>query len=137
MRRFAVFAALVAFASMPAVAQKAAPLAADEASIALGDILTLAKPYPNLVTQVKLRLLASSLKSEQVTCRAKRLPGEWTGLAAARTAPYVCPFGKRTLTITAEPTYYDKAGYRLKVSDPASPGKAIKVVENRLKWSWK
>ena len=60
-----------------------------------------------------------------------------SALSAARAAPYVCPFGKRTLTITAEPTYYDKAGYRLKASDPALPDKAVKIVENRLKWSWK
>jgi hypothetical protein len=77
------------------------------------------------------------LKTDQVTCRAKSFPNGWIGLDAARTAPYVCPFGKRILTITAEPTYYDKAGYRLKASDPALASKAVKVVESRLKWSWK
>ena len=137
MHILAAISALILFSVSPAAAQNAAPTAEQGGSIPLTEVLAVAKPYPNLVTQVKLRLLASGLKSEQVTCGAKRFPNAWVALGAARAAPYVCPFGKRTLTITAEPTYYDKAGYRLKASDPALPGKATKVVENRLKWSWK
>jgi hypothetical protein len=137
MCRLAVMSALILIGVSPALAQKAAPSAEQGSSIALSEVLAVAKPYPNLVTQVKLRLLASGLKTDQVTCSAKRFPTGWVALGAARAAPYVCPFGRRTLTITAEPTYYDKAGYRLKASDPALPGKAAKVVESRLKWSWK
>ena len=137
MRRLSVLCVLASVASTPALAQKAGTPIGQGGSIPLADVLALAKPYPNLVTQVKLRLLASGLKTDQVTCNAQRLPNSWVALGATRAAPYVCAFGKRTLTITAEPTYYDKAGYRLKASDPALAGKAVKVVESRLKWSWK
>lgn len=137
MRRPTMILALSAAISMPAAAQKTAPSTGQGGSIPLADVLAVAKPYPNLTTQVKLRLLASGLKADQVTCTAQRFPSTWTALGAARTAPYVCPFGRRTLTISAEPTYYDKAGYRLKANDPALADKAVKVVENRLKWAWK
>ena len=137
MRSLSIFALLVAIGTSAAVAQNAVPQSEQGGSIPLAEVLAVAKPYPNLVTQVKLRLLASGLKTEQVSCGAKRFPTAWGGLGAARAAPDVCSFGKRTLTITAEPTYYDKAGYRLKASDPALPDKAVKIVESRLKWSWK
>ncbi len=103
----------------------------------LAEVLEVAKPYPNLTTQVRLRLIASNTTKEKVTCTAQRFANSWTGLGGARLAPYVCPIGKRTLTITAEPTYYDKAGYKLKPNDPALSTKAVKVAESRLKWSWK
>lgn len=118
----------------PALAQ---PAPGQGGSVPLVEVLDLAKPYPNLTTQVRLRLIASNTTKEKVTCTAQRFANTWTGLGGARLAPYVCPIGKRTLTITAEPTYYDKAGYKLKATDPTLSAKAAKVVESRLKWSWK
>ena len=132
MRCLASIAVLLWVSSPSALAQKTALPLGQGGSIALADVLVVAKPYPNLVTQVKLRLLASALKADQVTCSAQRFPNTWTALGGARTAPYVCPFGKRTLSITAEATYYDKAGYRLKANDPALADKAVKLVENRI-----
>lgn len=121
--------------AQPSSAQPVTP--GQGGSLPLTDVLDVAKPYPNLVTQVRLRLIASNLSKDKVTCTGQRFSNVWKGLGGARLAPYVCPIGKRTLTITAEPTYYDKAGYKLKPTDPALPAKAAKVVESRLKWSWK
>jgi hypothetical protein len=133
MRHFAPLLVMIALAG-PAVAQ---PAPGQGGSIPLAEVLEVAKPYPNLTTQVRLRLIASNTTKEKVTCSAQRFANTWTALGGVRVGPYVCPIGKRTLTITAEPTYYDKAGYKLKVSDPGLATTATKVVESRLKWSWK
>jgi hypothetical protein len=106
-------------------------------TLPLSEVLDIAKPYPNLTTQVRLRLIASNTTRETITCTGQRLSNTWTALSGARIAPYVCAIGKRTLTVTAEQIYYDKAGYKLKPTDPALATKAAKVVESRLKWSWK
>jgi hypothetical protein len=118
-------------------AQRAAPLSEQGGSLPLAEVLDLAKPYPNLVTQVRLRLVASNLKKEQVTCSGQRLANTWPQLAGRRLAPYSCTIGRRTVTITADQLFYDKAGYKLKAGDPDLAVKATKVVESRLKWSWK
>ncbi len=129
---------LLAATSLWAATAMAQPVALGQGgSLSLGEVLDVAKPYPNLTTQVRLRLIASNTTKDKVTCSAQRFSNTWTGLSGARLAPYVCPIGKRTLTITTEPTYYDKAGYKLKPSDPALAVKAAKVTESRLKWSWK
>jgi hypothetical protein len=133
MRKFLPLVAVFAVTE-PALAQ---PVPGQGGSIPLDEVLAVAKPYPNLTTQVRLRLIASNTSKDKVTCSAQRFANTWTGLGGARLAPYVCPIGKRTLTITAEPTYYDKAGYKLKSNDIALAVKAAKVVESRLKWSWK
>jgi hypothetical protein len=133
MRNVLALIALLALAGSAA----AQPAPGQGGSIPLGEVLDVAKPYPNLTTQVRLRLIASNTTKEKVTCSAQRFANTWAGLGGARIAPYICPIGKRTLTITAEPTYYDKAGYKLKQNDPALAAKAVKVVESRLKWSWK
>ena len=121
----------------PAPAPTPASTALQGGSLPLADVLVAAKGYPNLVTQIRLRLLSAGVAKDKVTCTAQRFPNTWAALGGARVAPYVCPIGKRTVTITAEPTYYDKAGYKLKPTDPALPTKATKVVEGRMKWSWK
>lgn len=133
--RFLAIAAIIGAVATPVAAQPSSP--GQGGSIPLADVLAVARPYPNLTTQVRLRLIGSNTTKEKVTCTAQRFSNTWPALGGARLAPYVCPIGKRTLTITAEPTYYDKAGYKLKVTDPALASKAVKVVESRLKWSWK
>ena len=130
------FALIIATLSVGAAsAQPQAPT--QGGSLPLSDVLVVAKGYPNLVTQVRLRLVATGQKADKVVCTAQRLDNRWAGLSGARIAPYICPVGKRTLTVTATPTYYDKAGYKLKTSDPALAAKAVRVVESRLQWSWK
>jgi hypothetical protein len=135
---FPLFAVVLTLAlAMPALAQTTTPSPGQGGSLPLSDVLIIAKPYPNLQTQVRLRLLATGLTKDKVTCAAQRFPNSWPQLGGARVAPYTCLIGKRTLTIAAERTYYDKAGYKLKADDPSLVEKAARVTETRLKWSWK
>jgi hypothetical protein len=135
MIRLGFAAALLAAMAGSALAQRAAP--GGGGSLPLTDVLEVAKPYPNLLTQTRVWLLAAGLKKEQVSCSGDRYSNAWIGLGGRRVAPYVCPIGKRTLTVTATPVYYDRNGYRLNASDPQLQAKAMRVAETRLKWTWK
>ncbi len=132
---------LIAALTAPASAQRLAPPATQPAtqggSLPLSEVLALAKAYPNLITEIRLRLLAAGKKKDDVTCTAQRLSSDWPALGGRRTAPYVCPIGKRLLTITATPSFVDRNGYRLAADDPALATKAARLTENRLKWTWK
>jgi hypothetical protein len=113
------------------------PAPAQGGSMPLTEVLAVAKPYPNLLLQVKLELVRANLKREQVVCAAERFDTRWVALSGGRIAPYECKIGGRTLVVSAAQTYYDKAGHRLKPTDTSLPAKAVKVQEARLKWSWK
>jgi hypothetical protein len=125
---------MLAFSALPGHAQRPAPAAS---TVPLTDLLTLAKPYPNLISVIRLQLLASGKKKEAIACKSSGIPGTWPSLGGRPVAPYVCPIGKRTLTVTAEPTYYDANSYKLKSSDPALATKATRFSESKLKWTWK
>jgi hypothetical protein len=137
MLRFTLACAAVAALSVPANAQKIGPATGQGGSVPLSTVLEIAKPYPNLQSQVRLRLIATGLTKDKVTCGAQRLPNTWTNLGGARLGPYTCAIARRTLTIVTEPTYFDKAGYKLKPDDPMLAAKATRITESRLKWSWK
>jgi hypothetical protein len=121
----------------PAHAQKPTPAGVQGGSLPLGDVMAVAKPYPNLLLQVRLELVRANLKRDTVTCAAGRYDNRWLQLGATRLAPYECRIGQRTLVITASQTYYDRNGKRLAPADAATPAKAAKVRESGLKWSWK
>jgi hypothetical protein len=128
-------AAALGLLAVPSSAQKGQ--STQGGSLPLADVLEIAKPYPNLQTQVKLRLIATGLARDKVICTGQRLANAWVHLSAARIGPYACTFGRRTLTIRTEPTYFDRAGYKLKPDDPALAAKATRIAEARLTWSWK
>ena len=116
----------------------AAPAAAYRfTGMPLADVLDIAKPYPNLVLQIRLQLVRANLKREQVTCLSERVPDGYSALAGRRMAPYHCPIGRRTLVVTAAQTYYDAGGRKLSPRDPDLARKAAKVTEAGLKWTWK
>ena len=125
----------VAFATVALLAPSAE--ARPTAGQPLAEILDLAKPYPNLLVEVRLQLLRAGLKREQVSCASERLDGAWTALANRRTAPYACPIGKRTLHIQATPQYYDSKGRRLELRDKELAGKAARLTETHWKWQWR
>jgi hypothetical protein len=122
----------------PATAQRpAAPVVAHGGRVPLADVLDVAKPYPNLLLQVRLQLVRANLKRDVVMCTSGRYDARWAGLSGAKQAPYECRIGSRTLVITAAQTFFDRNGRRLTATDAATPAKAIKVKESGLKWSWK
>jgi hypothetical protein len=121
----------------PASAERAVPPVTQGGSLPLEAVMTVARPYPNLLLQVRLELVRANLKRDAVTCAAGRYDNRWTLLSGARLAPYECKIGTRTLMISAAQTYYDRNGKRLPAADPATPAKAAKVKESGLKWSWR
>jgi hypothetical protein len=114
-----------------------APPTTQGGSMPLEAVLAVAKPYPNLLLQVRLQLVRANLKRDAVTCGAGRYDARWTQLSGARLAPYECKIGAQTLVISAAQTYYDRNGRRLAPADVTTPAKAAKVKESGLKWSWK
>jgi hypothetical protein len=132
-----IAAALVIIAATPASAQLATPPVKQGGSMPLEAVMAVAKPYPNLLLQVRLELVRANLKRDAVNCGAGRHDARWVQLSGARLAPYECKIGTRTLVITAAQTYYDRNGRRLLAADVTTPAKAAKVKESGLKWSWK
>jgi hypothetical protein len=142
MRRACLVAIVLSLASVagaaPAAAQRpAAPVVTSASSVPLAEVLDVAKPYPNLLLQVRLQLVRANLKRDVVTCASGRYDGRWVGLSGTKQAPYECRIGSRTLVITAAQTFFDRNGRRLTAADAATPAKAVKVKESGLKWSWK
>jgi hypothetical protein len=113
------------------------PVISQGGSLPLEQVLAVAKPYPNLLLQVRLELVRANLKRDAVTCGAGRYDARWLQLSGSRLAPYECKIGTRTLVITASQTFYDRNGKRLVPADANTPAKAAKVREGGLKWSWK
>ncbi|MEQ1614387.1 MAG: hypothetical protein ABL904_16695, partial [Hyphomicrobiaceae bacterium] len=118
-------------------AKVAAPGLSGGGSVPLAEVLDLAKPYPNLVMQVRLQLVRANLKREQVVCNGSRFGSQWSTLGGARLAPYACVIGKRTVVIDGNQSYFDRNGRKVKADDPDLPRKAAKVKETGLKWQWK
>jgi hypothetical protein len=134
--KISVVACCLALAT-PVSAQRVAPPLTQGGSMPLEAVLAVAKPYPNLLLQVRLQLVRANLKRDAVTCGAGRYDIRWVQLSGARLAPYECKIGTQTLVISAAQTYYDRNGKRLAAADVTTPAKAAKVRESGLKWSWK
>jgi hypothetical protein len=130
MRLSLVCAALTFSAAAPAAALQGG-------SLPLTDVIALAKPYPNLLLQIRLELVRANTTRDKVVCTADRLDGTWKRLSAARVGPYQCLIGRRALTVTTTPTYYDERGYKLSPRAPDLSIKAVRIDQKNLKWTWK
>jgi hypothetical protein len=120
-----------------ASAKEPAAVVAGGGTVPLADVITLAKPYPNLVLQVRLQLVRANLKREQVTCTAARFGSQWQNLGGKSLGPYQCPIGKRTLAITSAHTFLDRNGRKVRADDPQVTAKAAVIKESGLTWKWK
>jgi hypothetical protein len=125
-----------ALAATSATARGPTPGIAGGGSRPLTEIIDLARPYPNLVLQMRLQLVRANLKREQVSCAGGRYSAQWSTLGGGRLAPYTCPIGKRTLRIEAAQTYFDRNGRKIKVTDPEVMARAATVKESALTWQW-
>jgi hypothetical protein len=105
--------------------------------VPLTDVMTLANPYPNLVLEIRLQLVAANTTRDKVLCRGNLVAGAGPALLATSVGPYVCKVGQRTLTLSTTPVFYDARGYKLKPSAPDFANKAVRVQESKLKWQWK
>ena len=136
MKRHLVSAAVAALLGLGMHGAFAQP-APQGGSLPLAEVLVLAKPYPNLMQEVRLELLRAGVRKEAVVCSGRRLSAEWPALTGARTAPYECRIGRRKLVVTARQTFYDANGHRLSSEDPQVRRRAVKVAETGLQWRWR
>ena len=125
---------IVAHASV-SLAQKSVP-PVQQTKVPLDDVMTLAKPYPNLRQSVRLALIEAGATKNTATCAASQLSADWAILKGRAVGPYRCKLGKRTLVINTAATYYDSAGHKIAADDARLPLRAQRVVEQRLVWSW-
>lgn len=137
MRRILVTLVLLAMSTVSATAKVTTTGVVGGGSLPLADVLEVAKPYPNLILQVRLQLVRANLKRDQVVCAARRFGPEWPALGGGRLAPYECAIGKRTLVVTATQIYFDRNGRKVSASDADLARKAARLKENGLTWSWK
>jgi hypothetical protein len=107
------------------------------AKVPLIDVTTLAKPYPNLLLQIRLELLRANLSRDKVTCTGDQMDGTWHQMKTAVIGPYQCKIGRRTLVVTTTPVFYDAKGYRLSPTAADVALKATRVQETKLKWTWR
>lgn len=104
--------------------------------VPLADVIALAKPYPNLVLQIRLELVRANTTREKVVCTADQLDGAWLKIKNARVGPYRCQIGKRTLALSTTPLFYDTRGYKISATAADVALKAARVQETKLKWTW-
>ena len=104
--------------------------------VPLADVIALAKPYPNLVLQIRLELVRANTTREKVVCTADQLDGTWLKIKTARVGPYRCQIGRRTLAVSTTPLFYDTRGYKISPTAADVTLKAARVQETKLKWTW-
>jgi hypothetical protein len=108
-----------------------------EGSINLEDVLDQLKDNEKLVGEVTAELKAQGLTAGSVICVGARFGGHWAELGGARSVPYECEIGKKTLNIEGTVKLYDEAGKEIDMSDEKAPERAFNYKETDLSWKWK
>lgn len=120
----------------PAHAQKTIVPQAQSDTVALADVVALAKPYPNLRQEIRLARIAGGDANSASTCSGRRLGPEWKVLAGRVVGPYRCRIGARMLDITTSITFFDGAKHKIAAEAPTVTVKAKTLTESRLVWRW-
>lgn len=128
--------AVLARAATLATASTFAVMAGEIARVPLARVLDIAKPYPNLLLEVRLALVRAGATRDGVACQAQELGREWVKLAGQAIGPYACKIGTRTLVITTSPLFATAGGHKIAQRDRDLPAKAARVTEKRLAWHW-
>ena len=119
------------------VAQQGVPRSHVPGPVTLNDVLELARPYPNLVFEIRAELVRAGLRRDDVVCDGWRFGADWGRLVGARSQPYDCRIGRRTLVVSARQTFYDANGHKLAGDDPQLRRRAARLVESGLQWRWR
>ena len=119
-----------------AYAQKTVVPQAQSSTVPLADVLTIAKPYPNLRQEIRLARIASTAPAAAAPCTARRLGPEWSLLAGRTIGPYRCRIGERVLDVTTAVTFFDASKHKIANDAPQVTAKAKTLVESRLVWRW-
>jgi hypothetical protein len=107
-------------------------------SLPLNDVMEVAKQNPALVKEINDALNHYNLNAKEVTCVGARLGSHWTRLGGARTLPFECPIGKKTLHIDGKVEFLNVNGEIIKggLDNPDVFDQAQKLKETDLRWEW-
>jgi hypothetical protein len=109
-------------------------------SLSLAEVLGAVRSEPQLVGQIEVELRRRDLKVPEIVCSAAQHGNQWRLLGAARSAPYECRIGDRSLRIDAERTYFDAQGHKLgdigRVPDNILLSRAKYFRERNFRWTW-
>lgn len=114
-----------------------ASLALAEGSITLDEVMAQLKDNEKLIAEIGAELKAQGLAAESVICIGARFGGHWTELGGARSVPYECEIGKKTLDIDGTLQLYDERGNAIDMSDERAPERAFDYKQSDLTWKWK
>jgi hypothetical protein len=135
MRALLICGSLLALVQTASAQKVEVPQVAGEA-VPLADVMTLARPYPNLRQEIRLALISAGDAKAAAACVATRLGPEWTALKGRAVGPYRCRIGSRALDIKTAATYFDAAKHKIVSGDERLKHKAVRVLETRLVWRW-
>jgi hypothetical protein len=108
-----------------------------EGSITLTDVMDQLKDNEKLIGEIASELKAQGVAADAVICVGARFGGHWAELGGARSVPYECEIGKKTLNIGGTVKLYDEAGKEIDMSDERAPERAFDYKETDLSWKWK
>jgi hypothetical protein len=108
-------------------------------SLSLAEVLGAVRSEPQLVGQIEVELRRRDLKVPEIVCSAAQHGNQWRLFGAARSAPYECRIGDRSLRIDAERTYFDAQGHKLedigRVPDNILLSRAKYFRERNFRWT--
>jgi len=106
-------------------------------SIMLDEVMDQLKANQKLIDEIRTELKAQNLQPDAVTCIGARFGGHWVDLGGARSVPYTCDIGKKTLSIDGTLHLYDERGNEVDMNDEKAPERAFDYKQTDLTWSWK
>ncbi|ODR97737.1 hypothetical protein AUC69_11660 [Methyloceanibacter superfactus] len=105
-------------------------------SLTLADIMQEFRANGTFIAEVKAELKSKTLKADKVSCFGSRFGNHFVHLVGARSVPYECQVGKRTLSIDGEVVFYDKKGRALDFFGEGTPENAVRFETKDLNWTW-
>ncbi|MFN3626121.1 MAG: hypothetical protein ACK4TP_18965 [Hyphomicrobium sp.] len=108
-----------------------------EGSITLDEVMEQLKDDQKLIGEINAELKAQGLAADSIICIGARFGGHWAELGGARSLPYECEIGKKTLNIDGTVQLYDERGNAIDMSDEQAPERAFDYKQSDLTWTWK
>jgi len=107
-----------------------------DGTLELSEVLVAVEQAPRLVAEINTELGKVHQKPEEVTCIGALHGNHWTYLGGARSAPYECTIGRRTVKIEADRIYFDPSANVLGGLDKTDPKQAETFRESNFRWTW-
>lgn len=106
-------------------------------SITLDEVMDQLKDDTKLIGEITTELKAQGVAADSIICVGARFGGHWEELGGARSLPYECQIGTKTLAIDGTMKLYDDRGNEIDMNDENAPTRAFDYKQTDLKWSWK